>query len=78
MNIFVQRDIDAEVWVATSEDIPGLVTEAGTPNELCEKLMEIVPDLLELNADLVKDKNPKEIEVVFKIPFESSTEYSVT
>ncbi len=78
MNIFVQRDIDAEVWVATSEDIPGLVTEAGTPNELCEKLLEIVPDLLELNADLVKDKNPKEIEVVFKIPFESSTEYSVT
>ena len=78
MNIFVQRDIDAEVRVATSEDIPGLVTEAGTPNELCEKLMEIVSDLLELNADLVKDKNPKEIEVVFKIPFESSTEYSVT
>ena len=78
MNIFVQRDIDAEVWVATSEDIPGLVTEAGTPNELCEKLLQIVPDLLELNADLVKDKNPKEIEVVFKIPFESSTEYSVT
>lgn len=78
MNIFVQRDIDAEVWVATSEDIPGLVTEAGTPNELCEKLLQIVPDLLELNADLVKDKNPKEIEVVFKIPFETSTEHSVT
>ena len=78
MNIFVQRDIDAEVWVATSEDIPGLVTEAGTPNELCEKLLQIVPDLLELNADLVKDKNPKEIEVVFKIPFETSTEYPVT
>ena len=78
MNIFVQRDIDAEVWVATSEDIPGLVTEAGTPNELCEKLLQIVPDLLELNADLVKDKNPKEIEVVFKIPFEASSEYSVT
>ncbi len=78
MNIFVQRDIDAEVWVATSEDIPGLVTEAGTPNELCEKLLQIVPDLLELNADLVKDKNPKEIEVVFKIPFETSSEYSVT
>lgn len=69
MNIFVQRDIDAEVWVATSEDIPGLVTEAGTPNELCEKLPAIVPDLLELNADLIKDKNPKEIEVVFKIPY---------
>ena len=78
MNIFVQRDIDAEVWVATSEDIPGLVTEAGTPNELCEKLLQIVPDLLELNADLVKDKNPKEIEVVFKIPFETSAEHSVT
>lgn len=78
MNIFVQRDIDAEVWVATSEDIPGLVTEAGTPNKLCEKLLQIVSDLLELNADLVKDKNPKEIEVVFKIPFETSTEYPVT
>ena len=36
MNIFVQRDIDAEVLGSDQpEDIPGLVTEAGTPNELC-------------------------------------------
>ncbi|MBN3925518.1 DUF1902 domain-containing protein [Nostoc sp. NMS4] len=42
-------DKDAEVWVATSEDIPGLVTEASTIQSLTEKLREMIPELLILN-----------------------------
>ena len=30
-------DADASVWVATSDDVPGLVTEAATLERLMEK-----------------------------------------
>ena len=39
-------DDEASVWVATSDDIPGLVTEADTLDELRSKLADIVPELL--------------------------------
>jgi len=42
-------DPEAGVWVATSEDVPGLSTEATTAAELEDKLREIIPILLELN-----------------------------
>ena len=42
-------DTDAEVWVATSENVPGLVTEASTIESLTQKLREIIPELLVLN-----------------------------
>ena len=42
-------DEEAEVWVATSQDIPGLVAEASTQEELTSKLQNIIPELLELN-----------------------------
>jgi predicted RNase H-like HicB family nuclease len=42
-------DKDAEVWVATSENVPGLVTEASTIESLTQKLREIIPELLVLN-----------------------------
>lgn len=41
-------DDEAGVWVAESEDIPGLVTEAETMEILMEKLRVLVPELLEL------------------------------
>jgi len=40
-------DPEAEVWVATSEDVPGLATEAPSLERLREKLRTIVPELLE-------------------------------
>ena len=43
-------DEEAGVWVATSNDLPGLVTEAETLDALDEKLMVMVPELIELNA----------------------------
>lgn len=42
-------DGEAKVWVAESEDVPGLITEAGSENGLVEKLSVLVPELLELN-----------------------------
>ena len=43
-------DPEARVWVATTEDVPGLVTEAETPDELVRKLQIMIPDLLEENG----------------------------
>lgn len=43
-------DDEANVWVAESDDIPGLVTEAATPQALMAKLRILVPELLELNG----------------------------
>ena len=45
-------DSEAGVWVATSEDVPGLVTEADTLERLIEKLRAMVPEMLELNGIL--------------------------
>jgi len=50
-------DSDAQVWVATSDDIPGLVTEAASEEQLVTKLRAIVPQLLELNSGLLKDSD---------------------
>lgn len=43
-------DDEAKVWVAESDDIPGLVTEAATEVQLIEKLKTMVPELLTLNG----------------------------
>ena len=42
-------DPEAEVWVATSDDVPGLATEAETIETLTEKLRTLIPELLEAN-----------------------------
>jgi len=41
-----QWDSEAGVWVAESEDVPGLVAEAESPNMLREKLRVLIPELL--------------------------------
>ena len=54
-------DDDASVWVATSDDVPGLATEEDTIEGLISKLKIMIPELLELNgAD-------QEYEVPFEI-----------
>ena len=55
IEIFAEWDSEARVWVAESEDVPGLVAEASTPEELKEKLRVLIPELLELNAHLLDD-----------------------
>ncbi|MEL6442055.1 MAG: DUF1902 domain-containing protein [Cyanobacteria bacterium J06621_8] len=42
-------DADAQVWVAESENVPGLATEADTIELLTAKLRNIIPELLLLN-----------------------------
>jgi hypothetical protein len=48
-------DDEAKVWVATSDDIPGLVTEAPNLDLLRERILAVVPELLEDNAHLLSD-----------------------
>jgi predicted RNase H-like HicB family nuclease len=43
-------DAEAEVWVATSEDVLGLATEADTLENLNQKLQQMIPELLILNG----------------------------
>jgi len=42
-------DNDAQVWVATSDDIPGLVLESVSFDALLERVRFAVPELFELN-----------------------------
>jgi len=42
-------DSEASVWVATSEDIRGLVLESGSLDVLIERVRMTVPELLKLN-----------------------------
>lgn len=42
-------DNEANVWVATSDDIPGLVLESGSFDALLERVRLAVPELLILN-----------------------------
>lgn len=44
--IRAEWDDEAAVWVATSDDVPGLVTEAETMELLSTKLKSLVPELL--------------------------------
>jgi predicted RNase H-like HicB family nuclease len=48
----VQADWDPEagVWVATSDDVPGLATEAETIESLTSRLRTMIPELLEANG----------------------------
>ena len=43
-------DDEAKVWVATSDDVPGLVTEAPTWDKLIPKLQAMIPELLDANG----------------------------
>lgn len=45
-------DSEAGVWVAESDDVPGLITEAETMELLIEKLHGLIPELLVENGVL--------------------------
>lgn len=44
------RDNEAGVWYVSESDVPGLATEAENFDELCKKILIMVPELLELNG----------------------------
>ena len=55
ITVSAEWDPEAKVWVATSDDVPGLITEADTVEALAEKLSVMVPELLEANGTLAGD-----------------------
>jgi predicted RNase H-like HicB family nuclease len=59
-------DSEAEVWVASSGDVPGLATGADTFEELVEKLKVVIPELLEENGLLASG--------ITEVPFEITAE----
>ena len=44
------RDDEAGVWVATSDDVPGLASEADTQEKLIAKLKTLIAALLVANG----------------------------
>ncbi len=50
VTVKVLWDAEACVWVAESEDVPGLVLESGSFDALVERLRYAVPEMLELNG----------------------------
>ncbi len=59
-------DSEGGVWVAESEDVPGLVAEAESPNVLARKLRVLIPELLELNGALGAGAEPIEFVVHYE------------
>lgn len=56
VNYHVQADWDSEagVWVATSDDVLGLATEAETIEALTTQLRTMIPELVAVNELLPK------------------------
>jgi predicted RNase H-like HicB family nuclease len=49
-NVTAEWDEEAQVWVASSQDVPGLATGADTLEALIEKLKVVIPELLVENG----------------------------
>ena len=55
--VVAQWDEEAKMWVATSDDIPGLVTEANNIDDLIKRVIAVSPELIEDNLNGDKDVN---------------------
>lgn len=44
-----QYDNEAGVWIATSDDLTGLVLESESPETLMNRVIAAAPELIELN-----------------------------
>jgi predicted RNase H-like HicB family nuclease len=54
-------DAEGKVWLAESDDVPGLATGADTLEQLIEKLKVAIPELLEENGLVSTGPLPFEI-----------------
>lgn len=61
--LFVRAEWDNEamLWVATSDDVPGLATESDTLENLVHKLKIVIPELLEANGVDLSQEIPFEL-----------------
>jgi predicted RNase H-like HicB family nuclease len=64
--VLARWDGEAGVWVAESDDVPGLVAEADSPNALVEKLRGLIPELLEVNGVLERGTMTVEFHVRYE------------
>jgi predicted RNase H-like HicB family nuclease len=48
-NISAHWDAEAQVWWAESDNLPGLVAEAATHDELIKEVRQIIPELVAAN-----------------------------
>lgn len=53
--VTVDWDDEAGVYVATSDDVPGLVAEAPTLDAVRDKVLALIPELLHDNAHLLRE-----------------------
>lgn len=53
--ILAEWDVEASVWVARSDDVPGLVAESETLENLDAKLQVMVPEMLQANGVLINE-----------------------
>jgi predicted RNase H-like HicB family nuclease len=48
--VLLTWDNEARVWIAESDDIPGLILESESLDALIERVKDASPELLELNG----------------------------
>lgn len=58
-------DSDAQVWFASSDDVPGLATEADNLESLKAKLHTMIPELLEANGCCPTGNTAKQLQITF-------------
>lgn len=61
LTVHATWDEEARVWVATSDDVPGLATEADDMDALVAKLKTMIPELLDANGVTHATEVPFEI-----------------
>ena len=49
-NVQLVWDDEAKVWMATSNDIPGLILEGESADKLISRVMLAAPEIIELNG----------------------------
>ena len=49
-NIQLAWDDEAKVWMATSDDIPGLILENESADKLIQRVMLTAPEIIKLNG----------------------------
>lgn len=52
IDVTARWDNEARVWLATSEDVPGLVVEADTWDGIIEEVRLVLPELLECSGQV--------------------------
>jgi predicted RNase H-like HicB family nuclease len=52
--VLLTWDDEAYVWLASSEDVPGLALEGGSLDALMERVKYAIPDLLDLKDTNIK------------------------